>query len=445
MKFLVRRGRIDPVVSPTQTVAPLLQNPIVSEEELNSAAELFRDEEVLREVVTRTGLAEKRSWVSRLRRDSAPEKAQRALYTLSNALDVQPIRKSQLITVSYRSPDPQLATAVLKSLGDVYLARQMQTQRPRGQSAFFEDQVRIARSELQQAQEEYEHFARSKGVVSAALERDLTLQKLSEAQASDFALQASQAEAQGRLQSLDEKLQQLPARRVSQVRNSDNPQLQEKLKSKLLELELHRTQLLTKFESSYRLVQEVDRQIAQTKTALETENLAPLRDEVTEDNPDFAWANSERVKASVELQALRGREAVARQQLAAYQARAQSLTSSATEQSTLEQKLKAAQDKYLLYMGKREEARIGDALDRTGILNVAVAQAPYEPALPATPWWITACLSFLSATVISTGTVFVADYCDPSLRTPSEVTALLNLPVLASLPATYRPQKLKAL
>ena len=55
------------------------------------------------------------------------------------------------------------------------------------------------------------------------------------------------------------------------IRNSDNPQLTEKMKSKLLELQLKRTELLTKFQPSYRLVQEVDLQIAETKTSIATE------------------------------------------------------------------------------------------------------------------------------------------------------------------------------
>jgi len=37
----------------------------------------------------------------------------------------------------------------------------------------------------------------------------------------------------------------------------------ERMKSKLLELELKRTELLTKFEPTYRPVQEVEEQIAQ--------------------------------------------------------------------------------------------------------------------------------------------------------------------------------------
>ena len=444
MKIMVRRGRIDPAVSPTQSVPPQ-QSPVLTEEELNSAAELFRDEDILRAVVAASGLAERGSWISRVPRETAQQREERAIRRLSQELQIQPVRKSHVITVSYRSRDPKLAAAVLRNLASAYLSRQGQMQRPPGQTMFFDSQVQIAGGELRRAQREYEAFMRAKRVVSAALERDLTLQKLSDAQVSEFVLQASLAEVQGRAQSLDQKLKELPPRRVSQVRNSDNAQLQEKLKSKLLELELRRVQLLTKFQSSYRLVQEIDQQIAQTKTTLEAENLTPIRDELTEDNPDYVWANSERVKTAVELQALASREMVARQQLAAYQKKAQALAESVPEQRALEQQLKAAEDKYLLYVGKREEARIGDALDQTGILNVAMAQPPSVPALPSTSLWLAACVSVFAAGILGTGAVFVANYVDPSLRTTEEVVAVLGTPVLASLPAAPNPPKLRAL
>src|SRR6478735_642884 len=48
MKVVVRHGRINPAVSPTRTVPPLIQNDAITEEELNSEVELFRDEDVLR-------------------------------------------------------------------------------------------------------------------------------------------------------------------------------------------------------------------------------------------------------------------------------------------------------------------------------------------------------------------------------------------------------------
>ena len=98
------------------------------------------------------------------------------------------------------------------------------------------------------------------------------------------------------------------------------------------------------------------------------------------------------------------------------------------------QEFKAAEDKYLLYVNKREEARISDALDQGGILNVAIAEPPAVPALPARSELSFAFIGLALASTCSTALAFVADYLNPAFRTPDEVMAYLNIPVLASLP-----------
>lgn len=445
MKVLVRHGRIDPAVTPTETAPPLLDREEISEEELNSEVELLQDEDILRRVVETTGLADEPSWTSRVLGESREEREAHEVKRLAQKLATQPVRKSHLITVAYQSSDPRRSEAVLKALADEYLARHVEIRRPSGQQTFFEKQMEQAQSSLEQAEAQLVQFAHKKRVVSAALERDLTLQKLSEAESADMGLQAQIAVAGERVRSLEAKMQGLPQRRVSQVRNADNPQLQEKLKSKLLELQLQRTDLLTKFQPSYRLVEEIDKQIAQAKAAIEAEDLKPLRDELTEANPEYEWADSERMKAAVELQVLLKQQRVSRAQLVSYKRAAEKLGESALMQSDLENKLKAAQDKFLLYSNKREEARIGDALDANGILNVTLAQEPRAPALPVWPLWAATCLSFAAAFVFSSGVAFAADYADPSVRTPDEVLELLQAPVLASLPARTRPPELEGL
>lgn len=434
MKVLVRRGRIDPAVTPTETTSPLVTREEVSEEELNSEVELLQDQDVLRKVVLGTGLADNRSLLSRLLNEDREQEITKAVKRLARRVDVQPVRKSHLIRVSYGSPDPRQSSAVLKALSEAYLARHVELRRPSGQQSFFEQQMIESRHALEEAESQLAHFTRAKKAPSAALERDLTLQKMSEAESSDFSLQASLAEAAQRVRALEIKIRELPERRISSIKSADNPQLQEKLKSRLLELELKRTELLTKFQPSYRLVEEINQQIAQAKGAIEAANFKPLRDETTEPNPEYEWANSERTKALIELQVLLKKHAIARDQLAHYRSTAENLAENALRQGDLERKLKAAEDKYLLYANKREEARIGDALDENGILNVAVAEEPQVPALPNWPLWAATWVSFAAACVFSTGIAFAADYVDPSLRTPCEVTALLGTPVLASLP-----------
>ena len=72
-------------------------------------------------------------------------------------------------------------------------------------------------------------------------------------------------------------------------------------------------------------------------------------------------------------------------------------------------------------MKKREEARMGDALDEGGIVNVAIAEQPVVPALPVWPAGVVLLVGFAAALTSGTGAAFAADYLDPALRTPEEV------------------------
>jgi uncharacterized protein involved in exopolysaccharide biosynthesis len=438
MKVLVRRGRIDPAVTSTQTASPAFEHDEISEDELNSEVELLRDGDILRKVVIDTRL-DRPSWFSKLRGDNSEARTEKATRKLAGKLTVEPARKSRLITVSYASTDPGLSAKVLRALAAAYLEKHAELRRPSGQQDFFEEQMEQSRQALEQAQERLVEFGRRKGVVSAELQRDLTLQKLSEAVASDLGVQSSIAEAAERARSLETNLRALPERNVTEIRNADNPQLQEKLKSKLLELQLKRTELMTKFQPSYRLVEEVDQQIIQAKAAIEAEDLKPLRDETTAQDPEFTWARTERLKNQVDAKSLGEKHMVAQQQVLAYRAAAREFGENAIRQHDLEQTVKVAEEKYVLYSGKREEARIGDALDQRGILNVAIAEQPRAPVLPVWPLWAAASFSILGAGVFSTGLAFAADYLDPSLRTAEEVIAVLGMPVLASLPASSQP------
>src|SRR6185312_1063906 len=359
MKVLLRRGRIDAVVSPMPTPSPAFEHDEITEEELNSEVELLHDNDLLRQVVLETGLGQK-TWFSSITRQNFEQRTERAVRRLAGRLDIQPIRKSRLITVSYSSSDAARSAAVLRSLARAYLAKHAVDIRPSGQQMFFEQQVDESRIVLEEAQGDLIAFTRKQGVVSAGLERDLALQKLSDAEASAFAVDTAVAEVGTRVRVLEIRLRDLPERRVVEIKNADNPQLEEKPKSKLLELELQRTSLLTKFQPSYRLVQQVDEEIVQAKAAIGSEALKPLRDETTQDDPEFDWAHSEHLKNAVELRALEQKQAVAREQVNAYRATAAKLEVSAIAQHDLEEQVTAAENNYLLYSKKREEARIGD-------------------------------------------------------------------------------------
>src|SRR5208283_5721829 len=366
------------------------------------------------------------------------QRVERAARRLARKLQVETMKKTNLIAISYSSHDPRQAARVLSAVANAYLEKHMVVHRPSGEVRFFEQQMSESRRQLDDAKLRLLQFSSAHGVVAASQERDLALQKLSDVDASYRQTRIDLAETQQRVWELQEHLKTLPERSTTQVRTSDNPELLKALKSSLLDLQLKHTQLLTKFEPSHRLVQEVDQQIAQARAAIAFESTSPVRDETTDKDAHYEWASSELQQAQVKLKALQARAAATGTQEAAYREMTQRLGEDAVSQDDLQSTEKAAEENYLLYVKKQEEARMADALDQRGIVNVAIAEQPVAPALPHWSTWAVLLIGLAAACTAGTGAAFAADYLDPALRTPEDVTELLNLPVLASLPRKMR-------
>jgi uncharacterized protein involved in exopolysaccharide biosynthesis len=109
------------------------------------------------------------------------------------------------------------------------------------------------------------------------------------------------------------------------------------------------------------------------------------------------------------------------------------LDKKALQQRDLIRDVKAAEDNYLLYLSKREGARTSDALDRSGIANVAIAIPPAIPVLPliGLPLLLAGAVGASAMLGVSLG--YTVDYFDSSLRTPAQVAHLLDVPIVVSL------------
>lgn len=442
MKILVRPGRADAPMS-AQENAPLdLTRLAITEEDLNSEVELLRDDEVLRRVVEENGLGG-RDWLHFLRLgEGRDQRVEREARQLAKKLNVEPVKKTNLIAVSYASDDPRRAATVLRSVADAYLAKHMIVHRPGGEVHFFEEETGESRNQLDQAKHNLLQFTYSHGVVQASQQRDLALAKLSDIDANYRQTQIELAETRQRVVELDSELAAMPERTTTQMHTAENPELLKALKSSLLELQLKRTQLMTKFVPTHRLVQEVDQQIAENQGAIAAETLAPVRDETTDKNSHYEWAKSELEHAQVQMKALTARAEATAAQESAYRAMAWKYGKDAITQEDLENTEKAAEENYLLYIKKEEQARMADALDQRGIVNVAIAEEPIAPALPSWSTWTVLGMGLITAIFAGSSVAFAADYLDPALRTPEEVVEYLNAPVLASFPGGTGPRLL---
>jgi uncharacterized protein involved in exopolysaccharide biosynthesis len=304
---------------------------------------------------------------------------------------------------------------------------------------FFQAESRHYDRELLTAEDQLTKFDREKGVADPQLEKQITLQKLSEFEASFNETQVAIKEAEKRTRVMEEQLASTPEQTVSQVRSADNPFLMQQLKTTLLDLELKRTGLLDKFAPDYRPVQELQNQIDQTTDAIAKTERSPDREETTGRNPSYEWLRSELTKSNADLASLQVRAVETQNVIRRYRARLAEVDVNGAAQENLLREVKEAEGNDLLYKQKREEARISDALDRQRILNVAIAEEATAPALPAHPHWaLTLLLGILLAIFASPAVAFAADFLDPSLRTPDQLSDDLLIPVLAALPKERR-------
>jgi uncharacterized protein involved in exopolysaccharide biosynthesis len=434
MKILVRHERADNMVTPDRE-QPMQLRTDVTEAELQSEAELLKSKDLLADVVIACGLQKSGdhsiwNWLGR----KDDEQTTRAVLALEKDLKVEPLKLTNLISVKYSSKDPQLASRVLNTLASHYLEKHLAMHRVPGEFEFFHQQAEQYGKALAAAEKKLSNFSREQGVVNPALEKEISVRKLADAEGDLKTTKANLVETRERIRKLEAQLQSLPNRQTTQVRKIDNPQLMERMKSTLLDLELKRTDLLTKFEPTYRPVQEVEQQIAQTRAAIEAAEKAPLKDETTDRDPTYEALRSELVKSQTDLAALEARATATASLVRSYEKESQELDGKEALHQDMLRAAKADEDNYMLYLRKQEEARISDALDRQRISNVVVAEPAAVPFLPQPRWLFALLGGGLFAALVSVVLAFAVDYWDPSFRTPEEVESILGSPVVAAIP-----------
>jgi uncharacterized protein involved in exopolysaccharide biosynthesis len=438
MKILLKKDRVR-LPPPEQSGFEVRQD--LGEEELNTEVELLRSEDVLRNVVREVRLQEKTAeplWVRVFGTQTGRSeeiREEKAVRGLSNRLAVILPKKSSMITVRYRSGDPRLAVAVLTALSRLYVEKHMAVRRQPEQFRFFATEAEQYRAKLAEAEVRLTKFPQVAGTAAAARELELTESRLGEIRLEYNQTQAAVEEVRKRMASLQVQLASASPRMTTVVRRTDNQYLMSQLKTTLLSLELKHTELLKKFEPTYREVQEIDRDIAQTRAAIDSAERAPTRDETTDRDPTYEWMRSELAKARADLNAQLARAASLEASILEYEQEARRLNEKSLEQQALLREAKTLEEAYQLYARKSEEARIDDALDQSRILSLSIAQTPTVPLLPRRSPWTFILGGFVLALVLSAATGFASERLDDSFRTPAELAWNLKLPVLAVLPS----------
>jgi len=426
LKLMIKHDRTDSVITPAPNADT--SPAVITEHDVLSQAELIKSDDLLERVASESGLTSQ--LIASGNAGSETEARALASHALRDDLRVVPIKRTWLIDVSYHARDQRTALHVLDTLSRLYLEKHLTLHRPTGIYRFFTEQTDHARDALQLAQDRLVTFGRKNGVVSASLERESVLQKFVEFDALRAQAAAAHLESTQRLSAVRKELRTVPARRVAQVRTSDDAGVTRDINARILALEAKRTDLLRKFTPQYRGVIEIEAQLQEARAALAAARQNPLTEETFAANPARDWLDTERARIVAENAAARARMQAFATTADHYRTQAQLLDVRNAEEHDLVLALEGAEQKYLLYAQKAEEARISDELDRMHIANVVVAQAPtvdYEakrnPSLAMLP------LMLLISLLLSFGSAVAVDAIDPNVTygRPAPVTSAVQV------------------
>jgi uncharacterized protein involved in exopolysaccharide biosynthesis len=439
--ILVKRTRAEVPISPTRTDAVIVQ---LSEEELNSEVEILRSRSLVESALEKLGappgrppglLARAKGSIKRALGMPVLSDFERQVVLLEQRLSFRLVPRSNIIEIGFRSPSPERAAEVVSALVDGYLTYRVEVHQAKQAASFFDAQTETAERQLTAAETALEEYTQAQSVSMPHEEQiQLALEKLDQFERALAEAYVDVQRDENRVTALQERLSGVPERLPTAHRLNQDPET-EQLRANLVELRLERDDLLTRFSPTNVFVRDLDARIQ-----LAEERLGEAEQRVgdinrTELNEVHQELKSQLLTAQAGLAGARARYDALRVQVEAFQTELNNLNEKSFDLTRLIREATAAEQAYLLYRQKRDEARVSQAMDQQNMVNVSIAREPRPPLTPAGFSKLGLLVSALVLVSIgSVGVGFARDFLDHSFTTGEELEQKLEIPHLASVP-----------
>lgn len=359
-----------------------------------------------------------------------------ALLKFEKALKVEEINKSNVIEVSFKHPDPQMAANIVNKLVDLYLERHIDIHKRSNSYEFFQEQSHTLKRKVEQGEARVQEFKGIHNITVLDEQRSLLLRQETELRTLLDQTLSEEAETASRVAQLRQQLSNTPKTIPQSEDMEHSPLLIDTLQGRLVELELKEKELLNKYTEQSRLVQNVRDEIQMVRRKL-TDFQEIKEYERRSYGPNVTYQRLEEVlfQSEADLEALKAKKETQVTQLASYQKKLEELNRIEVDLNRLQEDLEVDRENYHLYLGKLEESRISDAMDIEKIVNVSVLEPARPPLKPISPnIFLNIMFNILLSGIGAIGLVLLLEFLDDRLEKTEDVEHYLKLPVLTSIP-----------
>ena len=363
-----------------------------------------------------------------------------ATFRFKGQLSASPVKGSNVINVSFRHKDPQVAARAVNQLIESLKAKHIEIfSNPR--ASFMENQLAIYRQRLQESEKNLEAFKQKNHVYALDEQRSLLLEQQSGLNTSLKEAQRELNELQQEISFLSSQMQTIPKYEL-QITDKGKSKNIDDAQNKLLNLRIREQELLAKYDGNNRNISNVRKEIQLIEDYLSNNGLKEVTErEVLGKNLAYESLEMSLLQAQTKLSAQAAMIAALEQQLNQVTGELQDLDAHESELRTLERELATNESNFENYVTKLENARIEEELDLMRKVNIAVIQKATVPLWPIEP---NKRFNLLVGIILGLGSglalAIFSEYCiGRGVCTPDGAEQHLGLPVLAIVP--YKEHK----
>ncbi|HWM94535.1 MAG TPA: polysaccharide biosynthesis tyrosine autokinase [Thermoanaerobaculia bacterium] len=335
---------------------------------------------------------------------------------LRNGLTVEPIRTTQLVTLTYRSTNPEFAARAVNGFADAFIDWGIENRSTTAGNAshFLSSQIDTLKKEIQDKETQLQDVSRTSSIVELDSGSNVTMQRLE-------ALNKSYSDALRNRIEREARYRELLSAPMEAIAESQSDGLVTELKRKQLDLERDYEIGLKTYKKDFPKMLEL-----QTGIEKGRQHLAGVVEEMVDKARKAAYAEFQtalRQERALE-QEMRGlKTEVLDESSASAEYRNLSLEAD-TRRNLLDEVLKA-----------QSETEVTARLQGTRESNVRIVDRALTPGGPASPNLKQDLSSgLLVGLLIGLGIVLLLEYLDRSVKSAEQVERLLGLPALAVIP-----------
>jgi polysaccharide biosynthesis transport protein len=336
-------------------------------------------------------------------------------------MDVDAVRDSQIVRISYTDPDPQQAADIAQTIAEVYMEQNLNHRVDLTRQAvdWLSERLTELKQDLVANETKIFDFKNENRLVTLDERYNLLLHRLVEMNNAHARLLTARVELEARWRQIDQLIKSgADLEALTAVIQS---QLIQNLKARAVDLERERSELAQRYLPEHPRMQRVERQIAHVHQSIRKEVgkiVAAVRNEYT-------------IKKAEEESLARALETAKQEAL--------DLNKKLIAHMSLQHESEKNQQLYDILLGRLKETDITSEMRATNIRLLDRAEAPPYPVSPRVA--VNLALALLVGLVGGIGLAFFFEYVDNTVKTQEDVEKILQMPLLGVIPSILEKEE----